>query len=109
MSYSKYKNKKTVVDGITFDSKKEARRYIQLKKMSEAGEISDLQLQVKFDLLPTMKICGKTQRKVGYIADFTYLKDGQLVVEDTKGMRTDVYKLKRRLMKFIHDIEVIEI
>lgn len=106
---SKYRAVKTTIDGITFDSKKEASRYLQLKEAEKAGEIEDLQLQVAYDLLPTMKICGKTQRKVRYIADFTYIKKGQLVVEDVKGMKTDVYKLKRRLMKFIHNIEVQEI
>lgn len=96
----KYHAKKTVVDGITFDSKKEANRYIVLKRQEMAGTISDLKLQVRFELLPTIKLPGETLRKKGYIADFTYRYDGKLIVEDVKGFKTPIYSLKKHLLIF---------
>ena len=99
MRYSKYHNKKTVVDGITFDSQKEAHRYRELSLLLRAGEISDLRLQVPYELMPTIRVHGETFRGIKYVADFVYKeKDGSVVVEDAKGMRTDVYKMKRKLM-----------
>lgn len=105
----KYHNKKTEVDGIVFDSKKEAGRYIVLKMMEETGEIRDLRRQVKYELIPKQRIDGKIHREVYYIADFVYIKDGEIVVEDVKGFRTDVYKLKRKMMKAKYGIEVKEV
>jgi hypothetical protein len=70
--FSKYHNKKTVVDGITFDSKHEADRYIELSMLLKAGEISDLRLQVPFELIPTIRINGETLRSTKYLADFVY-------------------------------------
>jgi hypothetical protein len=121
--YSKYKNKKITVDGIIFDSKKEARRYSDLKLLEKTGEIYDLQRQVKFILIPAQrepdevgprggKIKGKLiERECSYIADFVYyLKDSKKpIVEDTKGMRTTEYIIKRKLMLYLHNIRIKEI
>lgn len=95
---SKYNNKKTVVDNITFDSKKEANRYRELKTIEKHGDIRDLRLQVPFELLPRQ--CD--ERAVKYIADFVYFDtiNSVYVIEDVKGFRTDVYKLKRKLFKY---------
>lgn len=94
---SKYRAKKTTVDGITFDSRKEADRYLVLKGMEEDGLISDLHRQVRYELLPAFDVDGRHYRPVYYVADFVYVEDGKEVVEDVKGMRTDVYKLKSKL------------
>ena len=94
---SKYNNKKTVVNGIKFDSKKEASRYAELELLNRSGLIFSLELQPRFEIVPTHKWNGKTQRKKSYVADFRYIKDGVEIVEDVKGMRTAVYILKRSL------------
>ena len=105
---SKYKNIKTEVDGILFDSKKEANRYAELKLLQRAKQISDLRLQICFEIIPQQVICGKKHRAIKYIADFTYLENGITICEDSKGFRTDAYMLKKRLMKQIHGIDVRE-
>lgn len=90
-----------------FDSKAESYRYLELKLLEKAGEIENLKLQVKYELLP--KQAG--HRAVTYIADFVYfdVKNGRkLVVEDVKGVKTEVYKLKRKMMKYFHDIDIFE-
>ena len=99
---NKYNAKKTVIDGIKFDSKAEGKRYEVLKKREKAGEISGLTLQPRFTLQEKFKHDGKTIRKIEYIADFEYTKNGQQTVEDVKGVKTDVYKLKKKifLMKY---------
>lgn len=121
--FVKYKNKKTVVDGITFDSKREAHRWQELKLAESAGAIGDLQRQVRFELIPAQRepdtrgpkggvIKGRLiERKVEYVADFVYidLQTGEKVVEDTKGMRTPDYILKRKMMLYFHGIKVREI
>ena len=96
---SKYHAKKTVVDGITFDSRKEADRYIVLKGMEEDGTIGDLRRQVRYELIPAFDVDGKHYRPVFYVADFVYVDKGtgKTVVEDVKGVMTDVYKLKSKL------------
>ena len=94
---SKYHAKKTVVDGITFDSRKEAYRYLALKGMEEDGSIEDLRRQVRYELVPAFDVDGRHYRPVYYVADFVYVEDGKEVVEDVKGMRTDVYRLKSKL------------
>lgn len=100
---AKFGNKKTVIDGITFDSKAEATRYSVLKVLQAAGVVADLRLQVPYDLIVNgMKVCR-------YIADFVYTMDGRTVVEDVKGMRTPEYKLKRKLMLAVFGIEIQEI
>ena len=101
MSYRKYNARKTVVDGITFDSKKEARRYSELKLMEKAGDIYNLELQPRFLLQDKFRYKGKTFRKVEYVADFRYTdKTGATIVEDVKGFLTDVYSLKKKLFLF---------
>lgn len=108
----KYGNRKMIVDGIKFDSKLEACRYQELKLMQRAGVISDLKLQVKYELIPAQKIDGKVaERACSYVADFVYY-DNQLkqqVVEDTKGMKTKDYVLKRKMMLYFHGIRIKEI
>lgn len=112
---SKLKNVKTSVDGIQFDSKKESRRYQELKLLERNGDISELELQKTFELIPKQKIReGKTERAVNYRADFVYKdKKGRVVVEDIKGCKIGVayqlYVIKRKLMFSVHWIEVIEI
>lgn len=98
----KYHNEKTVVDGHVFDSKLEARRYKELKILEKAGYISDLRLQPDYLLIPRFKKGGRTYRETRYIADFSYFdrESGQIVVEDTKGVKTDVYKLKKKLFEY---------
>lgn len=98
----KYHNKKIIVDDIKFDSLKEAKRYQELKILEKAKEITELRLQVKFELQPSFKKNNKTIRKIEYIADFTYFdnKLNKYIVEDTKGYRTEVYKLKKKLFEY---------
>jgi len=99
---SKYRNKRTEVDGIMFDSKKEAKRYSVLKILEKEGVIKDLRLQVPYKLeVNGVLICT-------YRADFVYILDPQIIVEDCKGLRTPIYKLKRKLMRAIHNIEILE-
>ncbi len=110
----KLKNKKTVIDGITFDSKKEANRYLELKVFLENGLIEDLKTQVTFELIPKQKLSnGKNERSVSYIADFVYQQDGKIIVEDVKGYRGGstyaLYVIKRKLMLWDYEIEIIEI
>jgi hypothetical protein len=101
---SKYHAQKETVDGITFASRKEAKRYRELKLLERANAITDLKLQVPFPLIHK----SKYGREVKYIADFVYTEDGKTVVEDTKGYRTDVYKIKRRLMQELYSITIKE-
>ena len=105
----KYHNRKTRVFGIMFDSKHEAERYLVLRDMERDGKISDLRLQVKFELIPPFKIGGKAYRSANYIADFVYTKNGKQIVEDAKGVRTSVYQLKKKLMAWRHGIEIREV
>lgn len=107
---NKYGNRKVMLYGRTFDSKREGERYLFLRSEQLAGRISDLQCQVPFELIPTQKRNGKVvERAVKYIADFVYQKDGETVVEDAKGMRTDAYILKRKMMLWEFGIEVQEV
>ena len=97
---NKYGNQKT--EG--FDSKREARRYRDLFLLQKAGEISELQTQVTYELIPK----NKKFRAVKYIADFIYMdSQGEYVVEDSKGMKTDVFIIKQKLMLHVHGIEVV--
>lgn len=105
---SKYRAKKTVLDGIEFDSAKEAKRYAKLRALEEAGKIQDLQLQVPFELLPSFECDGVKYRGIKYIADFVYYRDGKQIVEDVKGMKTQEYKLKKKLMAYINHINIEE-
>lgn len=103
MVYSKYKAKKVVVDGIVFDSKKEANYYCELKMLKMGGVVKSFECQHKFVLQDKFKYQGKTERAITYIADFVVeYADGHVEVVDVKGMRLDVYKLKRKLLLCRH-------
>ncbi|MGM9683146.1 MAG: DUF1064 domain-containing protein [Eubacteriales bacterium] len=107
---SKYHNRKITRDGQTFDSVKEYRVYCDLLLLERAGEITDLQRQVKYELIPSQRVDGKVvERPCSYIADFVYTQNGVTVVLDTKGVRTKDYIIKRKLMLFLHGIRVKEI
>lgn len=103
---TKYHNKKTEIDGIVFDSKREAARWVELKHMQRAGMIKDLQRQVRFELIPKQP----GENPVYYVADFVF-KDmnGHTIVEDAKGSRTNVYVIKRKLMLLVHGIRIKEV
>ena len=106
----KYNNQKKTVDGITFDSILEARRYIILKARLEAGTISDLRLQPHYTIMEGYKdLSGTYIRPVQYIADFSYIEDGKRIVEDTKGVRTEAYAIKRKLVRDRFGVEIVEI
>jgi hypothetical protein len=105
---NKYNNKITELDGIKFHSRKESVRYSQLKLYEKGGLIKDLRLQVSYELIPKLVINGKTERAIKYVADFVYIDtvNGKEVVEDVKGMITDIFKIKYRLMKQIYNIDI---
>lgn len=107
---SKYHARKTVVDGITFDSKREAKRYGELKLLERAGAIRDLKRQVRYELIPAFDCDGKHYRPTTYIADFVYtdVNTGKEVVEDCKGYRTDVYRLKAKLLARRFGVAILE-
>ena len=96
--------KLTAPDGQVFDSVKEYHRWGCLRLLERAGEIKDLKRQVKFELIPKQE----GERACHYIADFTYMENGKLVVEDCKGFKTDVYKIKKKLMLMEHGIRIKE-
>lgn len=120
---NKYNAKKCVINGEVFDSKKEAHRWQELKILEKAGEIQNLRRQVKFVLIPAQKDTTVTTKKNGtpkltlrvverecsYIADFVYDENGMMVVEDCKGVRTEAYKLKKKMMLFFHGIRIKEV
>ena len=98
---NKYGNRKTELDGIVFDSRKEAQRYAELQMLERTGLISDLKRQVRFEIVPTVRGNGDTSRARYYVADFTYIQEGQKVIEDVKSPATradKVYSLKKALM-----------
>ena len=108
-TWNKYHAKKVSKDGRTFDSKHEAGRYAELKLLQRAGKITDLRCQVSFLLIPAQYENGKCiERKCTYIADFTYRENGQFVVEDAKGLKTDVYRIKKKLMLEKYGIRIRE-
>lgn len=101
---NKYHAKKTVVDGHVFDSKRESERYIELRTLQDAGEITHLALQVRFSIILKNKVICK------YYADFQYIdKNGFRVIEDVKGFRTGEYKLKKKLVEVMYGIEITEV
>lgn len=126
---NKYKARKITRDGVTYDSLKEYRRFCDLSLLQRAGAITDLQRQVPFELIPaqyeeiptgevyqrgeregqpkTKRVC--VEQSVSYVADFVYNKDGQKVVEDTKGFKTKDYILKRKMMLYFHGIKIKEV
>lgn len=120
---SKYGNKKAKANGRVFDSRTERGRYYTLQTLEKAGEISDLRLQVPFEIIPaiyeTVEVQLKTktkqvqklvQRASHYVADFVYKdKDGNMVVEDVKGsssILTPEFRLKMKLMRYVHGIQI---
>lgn len=107
----KYANRRVEIDGQTFDSKAEHKRWQYLAMLERAGEIRDLRCQVPFELIPAQVTpSGKKERPTMYLADFTYTtKDGRFVCEDVKGTATDVWKLKKKLMLHVHGIDILEI
>lgn len=105
---SKYHAKKTTIDGIEFDSAKEAKRYTKLRAMEEDGEIQGLRLQVPFELLPSFECDGVKYRGMRYVADFVYYRDGKQIVEDVKGVKTAEYKMKKKLMAYINHVNIEE-
>lgn len=124
MAYNKYGNIKcSTPDGKVFDSRREAQRYMQLRILEMAGHITDLKMQVPFELIPAQYetdaigkrggiVKGKLiERAVVYRADFVYTdtSTGETVVEDAKGMKTDVYKIKKKLMLHVHNIRIVEV
>lgn len=126
---SKYSNQKAVRNGAVFDSRREARRYSELRLLERAGAITDLQKQVEFELIPAQyetvptgefykrgtkkgtpkmkQVC--IEQSVKYIADFVYQENGKTVVEDAKGFRTEKYIIKRKLMLYVHGIRIKEV
>ena len=108
---SKYGNRKVQEGDLTFDSEAEHRRWRQLLVLQRVCEITDLQRQVRYELVPAqVSPSGKKQRAMAYVADFVYrTKDGKVVVEDVKGVITDAYRLKHKLMLERHGIEIQEI
>ncbi len=121
----KYHNRKIITDKDgTFDSTKEFNRWLRLKDRQERGEIEDLRRQVKFVLVPTQRVNGKIkERELAYVADFVYVEDGVMIVEDVKptdknGKVSAYYKataaykaytIKRKLMLWKYGIEVREV
>lgn len=105
---SKYNNRKIRVGGEVFDSKREYNRWCELRLLERSGIIRNLQRQVKFRLIDSQKTPERTERPCDYIADFVYYENGKRIVEDCKGMRTDVYKIKRKLMLEKYNISIRE-
>lgn len=108
-SRNKYKNNPMIIDGIRFDSTKEGHRWLELQTLQKAGVISDLQRQVKFELQPSFYHNGKKYRPIQYVADFVYNESGENIVEDVKGVKTQEYKLKKKMMLYIYGIEIKEV
>lgn len=106
---NKYFNKKVVIDGIKFDSKKEANYYTKLKLMQNAGVIWDLEIQRKYILQKAFTFNGKTIREISYYADFVYEDKNGIHVVDTKGYRTDVYKIKKKMFIKKYGIDIEEV
>lgn len=102
----KYLSKKTTIDGITFDSKKEGLHYVELKKLEKQGKISNLELQPSFLLQDGFKRDGKKYRPITYIADFRYVENGKVIVEDVKSSFTakdKVYKIKKKMLLYKYE------
>ncbi len=105
---TKYRSVKAVIDGEQFDSKKEANRWIELSMLQRAGKISRLRRQVAFTVIEAKTLNGHHIRPAKYIADFVYVENGKTIVEDVKGVRTQVYTLKKKLMFEKYDIWIRE-
>lgn len=104
---NKYRNKKIQVDMYVFDSIRESQRYKELKLLERAGEIKKLKLQPRFLLQDSFRKNGRTYRKIEYVADFQYIENGKTIVEDVKGIQTDVFKLKHKIFEKVYpDLEL---
>jgi len=99
---NKYNARKVMIDGITFDSQREAARYQELKLLERAGEITWLEVHPSFELLPCFAYNGKRERATHYEADFQYQQNGKVIVEDVKGISTEAFRLKRKMFLFVH-------
>ncbi len=99
---NKYRNKKVIVDDYIFDSIQESKRYKELKLLLKTGKIQELELQPHFLLQESFRKNGKTYRKIEYIADFKYKENGKTIVEDVKGMQTDVFKIKHKIFEKLY-------
>lgn len=109
---SKYHNARTKVDGLVFDSKREADRWMALRARAEAKDITNLRRQVSFDLTTLNRVApeeGGFQTVGRYIADFTYLENGRVVVEDAKGVRTALYKWKKKHFEIEYGLSIREV
>ena len=102
-SKSKYGNKKVAIDGIKFDSKREAQRYGALQLMLKAGLISNLRMQVPYQIVINGKKCFK------YLADFVYDDGGKEIIEDVKGFRTPLYRLKKKIVEAWFGVVIVEV
>lgn len=115
MELAKYHNKKVIANGVVFDSQKEAQRYQELLLLEKAGEITDLKRQEKFVVIPkqledySQKKGKVIERECVYIADFTYYRGEEFIVEDVKGVKTKDYIIKRKLMLYQFGIRVTEV
>lgn len=120
MKKSKYGSRNITIQGERFDSQKEANRYRELLLLQRAGKINELRRQVEFELIPTqrepdtigtkggIKKGNILERRCCYKADFVYKKGDETIVEDTKGVRTKDYIIKRKLMLYVHGIRILE-
>lgn len=107
---NKYRNIRVTVDGVRFDSVREADRWRMLRLMEQAGQITDLKRQVRRELIPAQYIDGRcAERAITYTSDFEYRRGDKLICEDVKGIRTAEYVIKRKLMLYIHGIRITEI
>ena len=113
LSYNKYKNVKVNIDGFKFDSMAESERYKELKMLNKAGLITNLTLQPKFELQSKFRHNGKAERAIYYIADFSYsdISEEKIIVEDVKGIETDVFQLKRKMFLKLygetHELKIV--
>lgn len=107
----KYRNKKVMIDGRTFDSIREGKRYQELRLLEKAGEISHLECQPRFKLFcGTRPVLFDSGRQATYVADFAYFDGERRVIEDAKGFRTPEYKLKRAIVHAMHPMtKIIEV
>ena len=105
---TKYRNTRTEFAGLTFHSKAEAKRYGELQILERIGQIRGLQRQVAYELAPPVKYAGASRTKpaLRLVVDFSYWEGEQQILEDTKGVQTDVFKVKRHLLKAVHGLEV---
>lgn len=100
---NKYHARKTKIDGITFDSLAEARRYSELLLLQQAGEISNLEVHPRYEIMPAFEFCGEKVHKTEYEADFTYTERRRLIIEDVKGgkaTQTRLFQLKLKMLKY---------